>query len=646
MRMVEFIMPGTRIPVGLCCLFVALAFVIAAFAGAAPCLSADTYTSVMPGVTHVHRTTSEPWDIHVLIVDLTNPAVRLRVAIKHDNDKADYGETVRSMCLRYDAAAAVNTDFWGGGTVTHCPQGHCMTDGLTMLPPGYSTPINPNRTTMMIPADNSYGYINKVTSPLPWWFNVAAGGPRLIRNGVVGWESEPDIPSQTVRAPRTGAAISQDWHTLILATCDGRQTSSVGMTGDEMGYLLHEFGGYQGMAFDGGGSTTMVIDGVTVNSPSDGSDRPVAACLMVLNNLDQGQNPTLHYETGFENPPFDTSTLGGTSGWVGGGAVVSGGIDGGQCAQFSGNSAYRNVTTSNQQGVQWVECWVKASSTAANAAVYTGTNNASSTAAQIRLNSSGKIEALDGDGSGGGVWSELCSFSADTWYRLHIRLDYELDSYQSFVDGALLASGFGFKDSGAGTGFRAVRFEQSGGGCSFYVDNVYASNVDPDYLRVSPDTALVVAGGRKQFNDIGGDPPANWSVIDERDAGGNPASPGSVAQIDSSGVLTAISAGTCTVRAQDSIGRTDVSSDVSIIAGQSILDAKAVPDGSAAALSGLIVTAVFDGCVYVEQSDRLAGIKIISSWQVSQGDEVYVVGATDTVDGERCINASLLEVSP
>lgn len=612
--------------------------------GALPCAAVDTWTDVMPGVRHLHRVTSTPWDIHVVVIDLTNPRVRLRVGIKNDHDKGDCGETVRSMCSRYGAVAGINCDFWGGSPVSHCPQGHTMTDGLAMLPPGYVRPINPDRTTLMLPADNAFALINKVTSPLSWWHNVAAGGPRLIRNGTVGWESEPDIPDQTSRHPRTGAAVTQDWHTLILATCDGRQPGfSVGMTGDEMGTLLKEFGGYNGMAFDGGGSTTMVVNGATVNRPSDGVDRAVANCLMVLDRHSQGANPTVHFESGFENLPYPLGMIGSVDGWVGSGDVVAEGRGGGQCARFEGQGASRQVSAVSLKGVRWVECWVRSSSTASNASILTMAANGADAAAVVRLGSGGKIEALDGNGSGGGTWIALADYTAGTWYRIHIRLDYNLNSYQAFVNGALKISGAGFRSSGASAGLTMIRFEEAGAAV-LYVDDVYAGSVAPDSLRVTPDFSKLVVGSMKQFGVVNGSGSVSWNVVEERAPGGVATPPGTIAQISSTGLLSALSPGTCVVLAQDSTGRTDRSAALTIVARQVISQAKMLADGAEVALGGLVVTAVFDGFVYAEEPDRSSGIRILTTKPVNVGDTIYVTGTLNTIDGERVVCPIALEL--
>src|SRR4029078_1813381 len=69
--------------------------------------------------------------------------------------------------------------------------------------------------------------------------------------------------------PRTAIGFSRDSSTLYLLAIDGRSEKSVGVTLVELANLMRKLGAWQAMNFDGGGSTTVVIDGAVVNSPSD-----------------------------------------------------------------------------------------------------------------------------------------------------------------------------------------------------------------------------------------------------------------------------------------------------------------------------------------------------------------------------------------
>lgn len=91
------------------------------------------------------------------------------------------------------------------------------------------------------------------------------------------------------RQPRTALGLSEDNSTLILMVVDGRG-DSIGATNEEMVWLMREYGAYNAMHFDGGGSSTMVAktteNGQTEvkNTVSDGAQRKIMNGLGVFNN--------------------------------------------------------------------------------------------------------------------------------------------------------------------------------------------------------------------------------------------------------------------------------------------------------------------------------------------------------------------------
>jgi len=119
--------------------------------------------------------------------------------------------------------------------------------------------------------------------------NQLVGGlPRLIRDGdlSIDWKTEKIRESfSTKRHPRTAVGFTKDKQKVYLFVVDGRQPGfSIGMTLPELAIYMLEWGIYQGVNLDGGGSTTMVVQGEMVNRPSDATgERPVANALMVVN---------------------------------------------------------------------------------------------------------------------------------------------------------------------------------------------------------------------------------------------------------------------------------------------------------------------------------------------------------------------------
>jgi exopolysaccharide biosynthesis protein len=116
--------------------------------------------------------------------------------------------------------------------------------------------------------------------------HAIAGAPRIVTDGkpdirVAPEDVKPDVAHG--RSPRTAAGICRDG-SLILLTIDGRQeTLSQGATLEELANLMIGLGAVDAVNLDGGGSTTMVVDGAVVNAPSaDGVERPIADALLVF----------------------------------------------------------------------------------------------------------------------------------------------------------------------------------------------------------------------------------------------------------------------------------------------------------------------------------------------------------------------------
>ncbi len=116
--------------------------------------------------------------------------------------------------------------------------------------------------------------------------DIVGGVSQLIadRKIALTWQREGAAEDFAItRHPRTAIAKLTDGR-ILLATVDGRQPGiSAGMTLEELAQMLLDFGAVEAMNLDGGGSTTMVIDGKIVNKPSDaGGERSVSDALLVF----------------------------------------------------------------------------------------------------------------------------------------------------------------------------------------------------------------------------------------------------------------------------------------------------------------------------------------------------------------------------
>lgn len=96
------------------------------------------------------------------------------------------------------------------------------------------------------------------------------------------------------RQPRTAFGVSQDGTKAIMMVVDGRG-DSIGATHSETAALMKEYGAYEALHLDGGGSSTMVVQTVDdaapqlQNTPSDGAQRKVIASVGVFQTAPKGE---------------------------------------------------------------------------------------------------------------------------------------------------------------------------------------------------------------------------------------------------------------------------------------------------------------------------------------------------------------------
>lgn len=135
------------------------------------------------------------------------------------------------------------------------------------------------------------------------WGDVASslpGGPHLLRDGVItpedGWSDEAFRHDHLHgRHARTAVAATADGEVLLL-TVDRRAGHSPGMTLRELVSLLRRLGARDAVNLDGGGSTTMTVDGEVRNRLSEGVPRSMANGLFVHHSpvTVTARDPRLH----------------------------------------------------------------------------------------------------------------------------------------------------------------------------------------------------------------------------------------------------------------------------------------------------------------------------------------------------------------
>ena len=127
-------------------------------------------------------------------------------------------------------------------------------------------------------------YVHKNrTKILPWNKEIEAGykqkkgstlasGPLLMLHGESVWNDENDSFNKT-KHPRSAIFTTKDKKTVFI-TVDGRsQGNAIGVSIAELTHLIRILGGHDALNLDGGGSTTLWMEGSpdngVLNSPSD-----------------------------------------------------------------------------------------------------------------------------------------------------------------------------------------------------------------------------------------------------------------------------------------------------------------------------------------------------------------------------------------
>jgi exopolysaccharide biosynthesis protein len=241
------------------------------------------------GVTYrrVVRFFPHPIVAHVLTVDTKEKGIEFLVTPPDaDGDKPLKARTTSQFLEEFDLQVAINgggfSPWWSNSPADYYPH-----VGDPIAPAGltasngkvYWTEDEEEGTppALFINRRNVLSFNNE-----PSRVHNAISGDRMI---VIKGGIAPDLDDQELD-PRTAIGINRNGRYLYLIVVDGRQPFySEGATFKELAELLIDQGAFMAMSLDGGGSSTMVIEGgdgrsKILNSPIDhyipGKERPVA----------------------------------------------------------------------------------------------------------------------------------------------------------------------------------------------------------------------------------------------------------------------------------------------------------------------------------------------------------------------------------
>lgn len=256
----------------------------------------DTQQILFEGITYQRVVSREPRPVvlHIVTIDLTAPGIGFFVTPPELDGEFPLRARTTSQFLReFDVQLAINGDFFSpfhsNGVIDYYPH---VGDPVTVSGLGSSDGAPYGRDYSDRPTLYFTG--SAVTlEPAPPTFDSAISGKMMLAEaGVVTIVTDdPDFSSPN---PRTAIGLSEDRSLLFFFVVDGRQPNySEGVSLPEMAQIALDYGAYDVVNLDGGGSATLVIadaqgEAVVLNTPVDsripGRERAVANHLGVFAN--------------------------------------------------------------------------------------------------------------------------------------------------------------------------------------------------------------------------------------------------------------------------------------------------------------------------------------------------------------------------
>ncbi|MHB8999417.1 MAG: phosphodiester glycosidase family protein [Thermoanaerobaculia bacterium] len=239
---------------------------------------AGDWTEVAPGVAY-REFSRAGFAAHVARVEIAKTSMEVIAS-----DSSDRGLTVSEFAKKRGAVVAINGDYF---TEALNPI------GLAMGPCGTWPGTRDTKREGIVAFGERHVAIYRqavVNDPPPTWAEgVVSGWPLIVRRCRAYAPMQLPGSDHFTRAPhpRTAIGLSKKGDVLFLVVVDGRRDGVPGVTLAELAtFMDEELGVCSALNLDGGGSSTMVVDGRIVNQPSDGKEREVANHVGVVLNAE------------------------------------------------------------------------------------------------------------------------------------------------------------------------------------------------------------------------------------------------------------------------------------------------------------------------------------------------------------------------
>ena len=180
--------------------------------------------------------------------------------------KSAYGknvtETTSEMAESNNAVLAINGDYYGAQE-----KRYVLRNGVL-----YRNTAEKGQEDLVIYEDGSFEIIveDEITAEElleKGAVQILSFGPALITEGEISVTENDEVGRAKASNPRTAIGIIDDLH-YVFVVSDGRTDESQGLTLYQLSQFMESLGADTAYNLDGGGSSSMVFQGVLVNNPT------------------------------------------------------------------------------------------------------------------------------------------------------------------------------------------------------------------------------------------------------------------------------------------------------------------------------------------------------------------------------------------
>lgn len=231
-------------------------------ASSEPVITENSYSSSDVTIT-ITTIRMEDTDVHIADVQLSGSAT-IQTALANDTFGTNITQTTSEIAEQAGAILAINGDFYGANK-----RGYVIKNGILYR----STARSGDETEdLVIYADGTFGIIDETEISAEELIEngvvqLLAFGPTLVEDGEIQVVNGEEIAQARVSNPRTAIGIIDSGHYLFVVS-DGRTDDNAGLSLLELAELMQQYGCVTAYNLDGGGSSTMVFNGVVVNQPT------------------------------------------------------------------------------------------------------------------------------------------------------------------------------------------------------------------------------------------------------------------------------------------------------------------------------------------------------------------------------------------